>query len=212
MKPKAERSVSQSELGEILRKEMPQVGGAQVSVFTSGFGGARKQIQLELRGKDAIVLGKLADSVLALVKTIPGAVDAGLSTKGKKPELEIQLNRELAGSMGITIGQVAQALRPAFAGVDAGDWVDPSGENRKVRLRLSPESRRRATDIEQLPLAVGGQNGQPQRMMPLGQIATIRPSLGPAVFSHNIKPCHALRQNCHHPALAWSGGLQPSRS
>lgn len=184
MKPKAQRSVSQYELGEILRKEMPQVGGATVSVFTSGFGGARKQIQLELRGKDAIVLGKLADSVLALVKTVPGAVDAGLSTKGKKPELEIQLNRELAGSMGITIGQVAQALRPAFAGVDAGDWVDPSGENRKVRLRLSPDARRRATDIEQLPIMVGGQGGAPQRMMPLGQIATIRPSLGPAVISH----------------------------
>jgi len=170
-------------LGEILRNEMPQVGGAQVSVFTSGFGGARKQIQLELRARTHSCR-KIADSVLALVKKVPGAVDAGLSTKGKKPELEIQLNRELAGSMGITISQVAQALRPAFAGVDAGDWVDPAGENRKVRVRLSPESRRRATDIEQLPLAVGGQNGGPQRMMPLGQIATIRPSLGPAVISH----------------------------
>lgn len=184
MKPKAQRSVSQYQLGEILRREMPQVGGAQVSVFTSGFGGARKQIQLELRGKDALVLGKIADSVLAIVKTVPGAVDAGLSTKGKKPELEIQLNRELAGSLGITIGQVAQAMRPAFAGVDAGDWVDPSGENRKVRLRLSPESRRRAADIEQLPIMVGGQTGGPQRVMPLGQIASIRPSLGPAVISH----------------------------
>ncbi len=184
MKPKAERRVSQSELGEILRSEMPQVGGATVSVFTSGFGGARKQIQLQLRGKDAAVLGRLADSVLTLVKAVPGAVDVGLSTKGKKPELEIQLNRELAGSMGVTVGQVAQALRPAFAGVDAGDWVDPSGENRKVRVRLAPESRRRAADIEQLPLLVGGQNGAPPRTMPLGQIASIRPSLGPAVISH----------------------------
>ena len=184
MKPKADRSVTQSELGAILRSEMPQVGGATVSVFTDGFGGTQKPIQLELRGKDAAVLGNLADSVLNIVKAVPGAVDVGLSTKGKKPELEIQLNRELAGSMGVTVGQVAQALRPAFAGVDVGDWVDPSGENRKVRVRLAPESRRRTADIEQLPLMIGGQNGAPQRTIPLGQIAAIRPSLGPAVISH----------------------------
>ena len=30
---------------------------------------------------------------------------------------------------------------PAFAGVDAGDWVDPMGETRDVTVRLSPEAR-----------------------------------------------------------------------
>jgi HAE1 family hydrophobic/amphiphilic exporter-1 len=183
MKPKADRSVSQYEFGEILRSKMPQVGGAKVSVFTSGFGGARKQIQLELRGKDAATLGVLADSVMKLVQKVPGAVDVGLSTKGQKPELEINLNRELAGSMGVTVGQVAQALRPAFAGVDAGDWVDPSGENRKVRVRLAPEARQRAADIEQLPISIGPPGGA-QRTMPLGQIASVKPGLGPAVISH----------------------------
>jgi HAE1 family hydrophobic/amphiphilic exporter-1 len=80
------------------------------------------------------------------------------------------------------VGQVAQAMRPAFAGIDAGDWVDPSGENRKVRLRLSPESRRHASDIEQLPISVGEQGRQVT--MPLGQIATIKQGLGPAIISH----------------------------
>ena len=47
---------------------------------------------------------------------MPGAVDIGLSTKGQKPELEIELNRGVAGSLGLTVGQVAQSLRPAFAG------------------------------------------------------------------------------------------------
>jgi HAE1 family hydrophobic/amphiphilic exporter-1 len=184
MVPKAERSVSQVEFGEQLRKEVEQIGGAKAYVFTSGFGGARKQIQVELRGKDARVLGTLADSVMALVKSVPGAVDVGLSTKGQKPELEIQLNRQLAGSLGVTVGQVAQSLRPAFAGVDAGDWVDPAGENRKVRVRLAPESRTRAADIERLPLVVGGQGGGKTSVMPLGQIATVRQGLGPALISH----------------------------
>jgi HAE1 family hydrophobic/amphiphilic exporter-1 len=184
MVPKADRSVAQVDFGAQLRDEVKKIGGATVYVYTSGFGGGRKQIQVELRGKDSRVLGSLADSVLKIVKATPGAVDAGLSTKGQKPELEIKLNRALAGSLGVTVGQVAQSLRPAFAGVDAGDWVDPAGENQKVRVRLAPEARTKVADIERLPLVVGGQNGGKSSVMPLGQIATITQGLGPALISH----------------------------
>ena len=185
MVPKATRSVSQNDFGEMLRKEAKQIGGANVYVFTSGFGGARKQIQVELRGTDAVVLNRLADSVMKIVQKVPGAVDVGLSTKGQKPELEITLNRALAGSMGVTVGQVAQSLRPAFAGIDAGDWVDPAGQNRKVRIRLTPESRTKIADIERLPLVVGGgASGERETVMPLGQIATVTAGLGPALISH----------------------------
>ncbi|HEV8410227.1 MAG TPA: efflux RND transporter permease subunit, partial [Gemmatimonadaceae bacterium] len=184
MVPKAKRNISQNDFGEQMRKEAAQIGGANVYVFTSGFGGARKQIQVELRGADATILNRLADSVMKIVKTVPGAVDVGLSTKGQKPELEINLNRALAGSMGVTVGQVAQSLRPAFAGIDAGDWVDPAGQNRKVRIRLTPEARTKISDIERLPLVVGGQNGTRETVMPLGQIATVTPGLGPAIISH----------------------------
>ena len=182
MTPKTTRSVNQDRFGEMLRREVKAIGGAKVAVFTAGMGGARKQIQMEIRGDDANTLATVADTVMKLVRTVPGAVDVDLSTKGQKPELEVQLNRGLAGSLGITVGQVAQAMRPAFAGIDAGDWVDPSGENRKVRPRLSPESRRRAADIEQLPLAVGEQGRSVT--MPLGQIATVKQGLGPAVITH----------------------------
>ncbi len=134
---------------------MKQVGGAQVSVFTSGFGGAMKSIQIQMKGEDARVLTTLAQRAAAVVAKVPGAVDVGLSTRGQKPELEVQLNRGLAGSLGITVGQVAQSLRPAFAGIDAGDWVDPSGETRDVTVRLAPEARERMTDLAQLPLVAG---------------------------------------------------------
>ena len=182
--PKAERSISQDEFGAIMREEVKQIGGATVAVFTAGFGGAIKQVQLELRGNDSRQLQSVADSVLKMVRAIPGAVDVGLSTKGQKPELEIELNRSLAGSLGVTVGQLAQSLRPAFAGVDAGDWIDPAGENRKVRVRLTPESRAKIADIERLPISVGGQGGGPVRMMPLGQLATVKQGLGPAKISH----------------------------
>ncbi|HEX4934259.1 MAG TPA: efflux RND transporter permease subunit, partial [Gemmatimonadaceae bacterium] len=116
-------------------------------------------------------------------RTVPGAADLGLSTKGQKPELDISLNRGLSGSLGITVGQVAQALRPAFAGIDAGDWVDPTGKTRDVMVRLAPEARERVTDLAKLPILFRGSNGLPGTV-PLEQVATIRQSTGPAKISH----------------------------
>ncbi len=182
--PKAERAASQDEFGQVLRPEVARVGGAQVAVFTSGFGDAYKPIQVQMRGTDARVLSRLAEQARREVEQVPGAADVGLSTRGQKPELEVELKRGLAGSLGVTVGQVAQALRPAFAGLDAGDWVDPSGETRDVTVRLAPEARQRTGDLEQLPLVVGvGPNGAPATI-PLGQIATIRQGFGPAQIDH----------------------------
>ena len=64
------------------RRTRPPAGGPA---------GGQKPFQLQLRGPDAVVLTRLADSVAAIVRRTPGAVDVGLSTKGQKPELDVQL-------------------------------------------------------------------------------------------------------------------------
>jgi HAE1 family hydrophobic/amphiphilic exporter-1 len=182
--PKADRALSQNQLGDILRRELQRIGGAQVSVYTSGFGGVQKQIQIQFRGPDATALTRFAEEAAAEARKVPGAVDVGLSTRGQMPELEVEVNRPLAGSLGITVGQVAQSLRPAFAGLKAADWVDPSGETRDVTVRLAPQARTNVTDLTRLPLVIGaGPNGSPVTI-PLGQIATIHQGLGPAQIDH----------------------------
>jgi HAE1 family hydrophobic/amphiphilic exporter-1 len=182
--PKAQRELSQEALGAILRRELAGVAGAQISVFTSGFGGAYKQIQMELRGPDSRVLAGLAERIRGIARTVPGASDVGLSTRGQKPELEVKVDRGLAGNLGVTVGQVAQSLRVAFAGLDAGDWVDPTGETRDVMVRLAPEARRRTTDLRQLPLVIPGAPDGAPSVIPLGQVASVRETLGPAQISH----------------------------
>ena len=181
--PKAKRHLSQDQLGTMFRNEFASVAGVKVAVFTSGFGGAVKEVQVEMRGPDPVVLTRLAEQAATTVTHVKGAVDVGLSTRGEKPELDVQLNRPLAGSLGITVGAVAQSLRPAFAGIKAGDWTDPSGETRDVTVRLTPESRENLADLEGLPLVVTDAQGRPT-MLPLGQIANIRQTLGPAQINH----------------------------
>ncbi len=183
MIPKADRRLSVEQLATVLRGEMKNVAGVTLSVFTSDFGGGRKQLQFQLRGNNLAAINEAADQVMTIVKSTPGAVDIGLSTKGQKPELQVDLNRGVAGALGVTVGQIAQSLRPAFAGIDAGDWQDPAGEMRNVQVRLAPESRRNADDLSQLPLVVMGPNGAPSTL-PLGQVATISQGVGPAIIDH----------------------------
>jgi HAE1 family hydrophobic/amphiphilic exporter-1 len=122
----------------------------------------------------------LTNQFMDMVRKIPGAVDVGLSEQDPKDELRIELDRGLASQLGISVGDAAQTLRVAFAGVEVGDWVDPVGESRDVAVRLSPEDRVDASNIEHLPIAVAGSD----MMVPLEQIATITLDKGPAKIQH----------------------------
>ena len=181
--PKGERNVSVEGISAQLRDELKTLAGAKIAVFATDWGGGMKQVQLQVRGNNTDELAEYSERALKAVEQVPGAVDVSLSTKGQKPELTVDLNRGVAGSIGVTVGQVAQALRPAFAGIDAGDWQDPSGEMRDVYVRLAPDARKRAADLRQLPLVIQGPNGVPTTA-PLGQVADVKQGVGPAVIRH----------------------------
>jgi HAE1 family hydrophobic/amphiphilic exporter-1 len=180
--PKKQRKLSQNQIAVALRDRMKTLAGVDAYLITGGFG-PQRQIQLQLTGPDSKVLSQLADKIEAEVRKVPGAVDVGLSTKGQKPELEVVLDRALAGNLGVTAADVAQALRPAFAGLDSGDWIDPQGETRDVMVRLAPEARVSPADIERLPLVIT-RAGAPPVVVPLGQVAQVRRGLGPALINH----------------------------
>jgi hydrophobe/amphiphile efflux-1 (HAE1) family protein len=180
--PKSSRTRKQSQVITDIRNDLAKLNGLTASISV-GFNAGEKQIQLQVRGQDARELTRVAEAVATEVRKVPGAVDVGLSTKGQKPELDVQVDRGLAGSLGVTVGQVAQALRPAFAGIDVGDWIDPSGETRDVTVRISPQSRSVVADLESLPLVVSREGGG-AATVPLGQVARVTPSIGPARIDH----------------------------
>jgi hydrophobic/amphiphilic exporter-1 (mainly G- bacteria), HAE1 family len=182
--PKHDRALTQDELSQRIRLELRSLGGVTAYTYASGLGGAQKQVQLQLRGPDIDQLGGLADRLANIVRGVPGAVDVGLSTRGQKPELRVQIDRVTAGALGISVAQVAQALRPAFAGIDAGTWIDPRGESRYVRVQLARGARENAADVARIPLVLPPTGTGPAPIVPLGQVATIVGSSGPAQIDH----------------------------
>jgi hydrophobe/amphiphile efflux-1 (HAE1) family protein len=174
------RSRSAKDIAVDLREKISHLVGAEYVVIDELNNGARKPVQIEFTGPDSRKLLEIANAYMDKLRQVPGAVDVGLSELDPKNELQIELNRGLANSMGISINDAAQSLRVAFAGVEVGDWVDPTGETRDVAVRLHPADRVNAENIERLPIAVTGTN----QMVPLDQIATITMGKGPSGISH----------------------------
>ncbi len=180
LKPKHERSLHQDVVAQALRNDIRRLSGVTAYITTGFGGGGFRQIQVQLIGPDTDILNSIAERVAAEVRQVPGAVDVGLSSKGQRAEVEVIPDRDLAGQLGISAAQLAQALRPAFAGLDAGNWIDPDGETRDVTVRLSPEWRERPEDLEALPINLP----QAGRTIQLGQIAKVRRGFAPAQIEH----------------------------
>lgn len=175
------RQRSAEKIAVDLRKKVAGVIGAEYVVLDDLNNGARKPVQIQFSGPDSRKLMAITTAYMEKLRAVPGAVDVGLSEQDPIDELQIELDRGLANSLGISVGDAAQSLRVAFAGVEVGDWVDPTGEARDVAVRLQPEDRVNAENIEHLPIAVSGTD----KMVPLDQIAKITMGKGPAQIQHS---------------------------
>src|SRR5471032_1304996 len=174
------RKRSAKEIAVELREKMSRLVGAEYVVQDDLSNGSQKPVQVEFTGPDSRKLMEITNAYMDKLRQVPGAVDVGLSQQDPKNELKIELNRGLANSMGISVNDAAQSLRVAFAGVEVGDWVDPTGETRDVAVRLHPDDRVASENIERLPISVTGTS----QMVPLDQIATITMGKGPSGIEH----------------------------
>ncbi|MFI4929398.1 MAG: efflux RND transporter permease subunit, partial [Burkholderiales bacterium] len=171
---------SAEQISHDLRARVARLIGAEYTVLEDLNNGVQKPVQVRFNGADSRKLLELTNTFMVKLRRVPGAVDVGLSEQDPQNELKIELDRGLANALGISVADAAQALRVAFAGIEVGDWVDPSGETRDVAVRLHPDDRVDAGNIERLPIAVTGGN----RIVPLEQIATVTMGKGPSQIQH----------------------------
>jgi hydrophobic/amphiphilic exporter-1 (mainly G- bacteria), HAE1 family len=176
-----ERRRTHVAVAQELRGHTARLVGAEYVVLEDLNMGAQKPVQIRFTGTDSRRLLEITNEFMTQLRQVPGAVDVGLSEQDPQDELKIELDRGLANSLGISANDAAQALRVAFAGVEVGDWVDPSGQTRDVAVRLAPEDRVDAGNIERLPIAISGTN----RIVPLDQIAKVTIGKAPSQIQHS---------------------------
>ncbi|MDP3163769.1 MAG: efflux RND transporter permease subunit, partial [Reyranella sp.] len=180
LKPIKERKRSPEQLAQPIRERLAGIPGVLVSINIPGGpgGGVQKQLQLSLQGPDTAVLDTLSQEVMRRAAAIPGMVDLDRNLKGAKPVLSVRLRRDAASDLGLGSAQVAQSLRPLFAGDETSLWRAPDGENYLVMVRLPVDERTGVADLQRIWFTAGVEpNGLP-RMVHIAQIADIVDDVG----------------------------------
>ncbi|MBC7380735.1 MAG: efflux RND transporter permease subunit, partial [Burkholderiaceae bacterium] len=174
-----QRSRSVDQLSGVLRDRLRQVPGITVThVGLLDSVGGNKQVEFSLQGPDLKELERLARLVSDKIRDIPGLVDLDSSVKPNKPTIEVDVRRDVASDLGLSVAQVAGQLRTLVAGQTVGNWRAPDDQTYDVNVRLAPEARDRPQDLERLPFTVGTNADGSPRIVRLNQLATVRESTG----------------------------------
>src|SRR5581483_4691186 len=176
-----ERSRSIFQIMDSIRPKISNYLGASVIVSPSGFlrfllnFGSAAPIDIEVRGFDLDQGTKLANEVLAAVKSTPGTVNAQSSREANLPELDIQIDRQKAGILGIDVAQISNTINAAINGAVASLYSDPvNGNQYNILVRLDTNYRSSIDDLRKL--LVTTPSGQ---QVLLGEIADIKQSASP---------------------------------
>ncbi len=157
--------------------------GLRLSVQKAGGfgGGSNAAIQLAVYGPDLDKLTKASDDAMRKCRSIAGVADVDSTLVTGKPELQAQVDRKRAASLGVNVADTARALRVAVGGDDKISQFDEGGEQYEVHVRLGPEYRRDAEGIYLLdvPNSLDGKGGQTS----LDQVVKFKRSSAPSVIN-----------------------------
>ncbi|MES2189548.1 MAG: efflux RND transporter permease subunit [Pseudomonadota bacterium] len=177
------RSRSVDELSGVLRDRLRQVPGITVThVGLLDSVGGNKQVEFSLQGPDLKELERLTIQVSNRIRSIPGLVDLDSSVKADKPVIQVDVRRDAASDLGLSVSQIAASLRTLVAGQTVGNWRAPDDQTYDVNVRLAPDARNSPQDLERLPFmssTVGSNADGSSRIVRLSQVASVSEATGP---------------------------------
>jgi HAE1 family hydrophobic/amphiphilic exporter-1 len=174
-----QRSRNAEQMSVPLRQRLAAVPGITVThVGLLDPVGGQKPISLSLQGADLQELQRQTDRLLPRLRAIPGLADLDTSMKPDKPTASVQVRREAASDLGLSVGAVTNALRALVAGQTLGNWRAADDQSYDVKVRLAPAQRHAVSDLERLPLVVGTAADGSPRIVRLSQVADVRPGSG----------------------------------
>ena len=173
-----DRTRSVDQMSDVLRERLKTVPGITIThVGLLDAVGGNKQVEFSLQGPDLQELERLTKVVTEKIRDIPGLVDLDTSAKPNKPVIALEVKRDMASDLGLSVAPMAASLRTLVAGTTVGNWRAPDDQTYDVNVRLAPEARTQPADLERLPFALAGADGA-TRIVRLNQVASVTESTG----------------------------------
>ena len=153
--PPDRRKNTQDELEEKIRHEIIskqpkdyRITVSDVPAFSTGSSQVGAQVMYSLTGPDLDGLSSYTNEIIKSLKAVPGAVDADSTLVVGKPEIAMSVDRAKAADMGVSVADVADALRLLVGGLKVSTFEE-SGRQYDIRVRADRDYR---SSIEALSL------------------------------------------------------------
>ncbi|RMF95577.1 MAG: efflux RND transporter permease subunit [Candidatus Schekmanbacteria bacterium] len=135
------------ELKSQIRQALKDIPAEKITVETFNMGGRQEApITLYVRGDDMPTLAKITNKILPIVKATPGTVDVSSTIQKGRPELEVVVDRNIAGDIGLNNISIASSLRSLIEGEVPSKFRDGDNEY-DIRVRLAKADRDSLEDI-----------------------------------------------------------------
>ena len=181
---------------EMLKKYPREIRTGVELVPTLGGNQSNADVQYFVQGAELDKLARYSDALLEKMRTIPGLVDGDSTLRTGKPEVRLEIDRDRAADLGVSVISIEQALNTLVAGQKASTFN--AGEDQyDVVVRAQERFRDGAEGLARMtvPSAKGGAVG-------LDELVRMVPGTGPS----SINRINRQRQ------VTLSGNLAPGAS
>jgi multidrug efflux pump subunit AcrB len=139
-------------------------------------------IAIRLFSEDLDTLRSLAFRVEALLKKTPGTIYVNNELTTLKTDLQVKVNKEKAGLLGVPVNDIDRTIRMAVAGLNIGTFRKENGDEYNITVTL-PRHERQTFDAFSKVYVTSVKGAS----IPLNQLADIRFETSPVTIKHYDK-------------------------
>ncbi len=181
LKPKEQRAKSQQTLIKELKKEFDRIPGVRaIPSPTSIVRGQRSEkLQFNLTGANLQEIGRISQLVQQSLSNNPDMGKVDVDVQLDLPQLNMQIDRARAATLGLTANDIATAVSLYAGGINVAKYNDTTSDGQRydIRLKTSETMLKNAADLSKIYLRSA--SGE---LVRLDAVASFKAELGAAVI------------------------------
>jgi hydrophobic/amphiphilic exporter-1 (mainly G- bacteria), HAE1 family len=138
-----------------MTERLQDLPGVQVRVDRPRLFTVNAPVEVEVRGFDLRMLNEVATDVRATLRALPGVTGVEEERRQGTPEITIRFDRDRLASLGLTVGDAAEAVRARVRGSPATEFTERD-RDLTVLVRAREEQRATLEDLSSLRLELPG--------------------------------------------------------
>jgi HAE1 family hydrophobic/amphiphilic exporter-1 len=183
LKPRSERRLSADEIIQELRQKVAHVTGIQMfmqNLPPIRIGGrlTKSQYQYTMQSPDTDELYKYSTILEAKLKELPQLQDVTSDLQIKNPQVNVEIDRDKASSLGVTAEQIESALGASYGSLQVSTIYAPTNQY-QVIAEVEPRYQRDPSALSMLYI-----RSSSGKLVPLDTVTKLSQDVGPLSVNH----------------------------